>query len=102
MRFSLATPRPRLLLLLLAASCAHVRALPLRLADATAAAAAFISDNDIDMASGIYNVVFELRQRDPDELVDPDSEEFASVQRLHDGRRGWGYSETREGFHPML
>jgi len=96
MKFSLT------LLFFLAASV--VRAFPIPTVKDSAALIAdtFISDNDIDMASGVYNVILELRVQYPDELVDPDVEELARVQRLHDGRRGWGYSEKREGFHPLL
>jgi hypothetical protein len=63
---------------------------------------AFISDNEIDGGSGVINVILVQRQREPEEELDPDLDELADIENLHNGQRGWGYSPSREGTHPML
>lgn len=67
-------------------------------------AEAFISDNEIDGGSGVFNVILVQQQRpsDREELVDPDLDELADIENLHSGRRGWGYSARREGVYPKL
>jgi hypothetical protein len=63
---------------------------------------AFISDNEIDGGSGVFNVILAHRPtREPEEELDPDVDELADIETLHSGQRGWGYSPSREGTHPM-
>ena len=76
----------------------------------------FISDNEIDTASGALNVVFlppahrthgnpeeELGEEELGEEGEEDDEDIMRmVQEQHDGHRGWGYSARREGLDVTL
>ena len=65
----------------------------------------FISDNEVDTASGALNVVFlppahgnEYGQEElGEEGEEEDEDVMRMVQEQHDGHRGWGYSARREG-----
>jgi hypothetical protein len=58
---------------------------------------AFISDNEIGTTSGFLNAVFVRPKQEELEDQDPDLDLLEHVEELHNGHRGWGYSERREG-----
>lgn len=71
----------------------------------------FISDNEIDTASGALNVVFlppahRTHGNSEEELGEEGDEDDKDVMRMvqeqHDGHRGWGYSARREGLDVTL